>query len=97
VNIHTYDRTAGEHRDSRGRAPCSATHVKQVFPWSKIKPLQKPFLLVGRQPTVLSDILAKSFTTNLDIQIGLKILIVGIVVTCGWHWDDVIHLGLRSD
>src|SRR5260370_37899252 len=51
---------------------------------------------VGGVPMVLPNILAKSFTTDLCVQVCLKITVIGVVVTCGKKRVGFAHRDLRQ-
>src|SRR5882724_999881 len=95
MNVNSDDRTAGASRDSQHRASRSASNVEQGLARRKIEPAQKLVLFVRCKPAALSNILAESIATNLGIQVGLKIAVVGVVMTTGRRqsgWNRFVHL-----
>src|SRR5882672_9885882 len=95
MNVNADNRTTGVSGDSQRRSPCSTTNIEQCGPRRKLEPLQKPVLLVCGEPAILSNILAKSFVTDLPVQLRLKTSVVGVVVTSG-RKRVFAHLGLRQ-
>src|ERR1700741_4893520 len=96
MNVNADHRTAGGSGDSQRRTSCSTSNIEQCLPWRKFEPLQKPVLLARGEPTILSNILAKSFTTDLCVQFRLKIPVVGMVVTGVGQRVGFAHLDLHS-
>jgi hypothetical protein len=81
VNFKANDRTAGRSGDPQRRAACPTSNIEQGLLRGEVQPLQKNVLLFGGEPTVLPDILAKSFAADLRIQFRLEIPVVCVVVT----------------
>src|ERR1700720_1405700 len=81
MDVKADNRTAGGSGDPQGWASSSTGDIQQALPGRKVEPLQKLVLLVRGEPTVLSNILAKSCMTDLCVYVGLKISLIGVVVT----------------
>jgi hypothetical protein len=54
-------------RDPQRRSPGAATNVEQAMIWLKAQPGDQSILLLDRQPTLLSDVLAECFGSDLGI------------------------------
>jgi hypothetical protein len=89
--VNPDDGTAGDSRDAQRRASGSTGNIEQGFAGKKVKPAEEPVLLVRGEPTILSNIFAKGFATNLFVQLRMEISVVGIVVTAA-----NVQLGFRS-
>src|SRR5215472_14480872 len=48
---------------------------------SKVEPRYQPVLLLGRQPALLSDVLAERFRADLGIELRSELAVGGVVMT----------------
>src|SRR5215467_11778542 len=94
--MDTDNRTAGDSGDPQRGASGSTPHIQQDLPRSKIEPLQKLVVLIRCEPTVLSDVFAKGFATNLCVQFRLELSVIGVVASGGGPRSGIGHLDLRS-
>src|SRR5215469_8108948 len=67
MRIDADNRTAGHSGDSQSGTSCSTSDIEQNLPGSKVKPVEKPVLLVCGQPAILTNVFAKRFTTYLSL------------------------------
>ena len=81
MNVNPDDGTAGGSCDTQRRASGSTRNIEQGLAGKKVKPAEELVLLVRGEPTILSNIFAKGFATDLFVQLRLEISVVGIVVT----------------
>jgi hypothetical protein len=81
MNVHAYNGTAGGGGDPQRRASGSTGNIEQLLVREKIEPDQELVLFLSSKPTVLYDVFAKGFATDLLIEFRLEISVVGVVVT----------------
>jgi len=96
VRVDPHHRTSRGSRDPQRWTSGSTTHIEQGLRWGEVEPIQEPVLLLRCVPTVLSNVLAKCFPTDLSVYFRLKISVVGVVVTGRRQRSGFAHRGTPS-
>jgi hypothetical protein len=84
MNVNAYDEASCFLGNPEGWTAGAAGDIQQSLLRRKAEVLDESVLLIGSEPTVLSNVFSERFTPNRGIEIGFEIPVISVVVTGSW-------------